>query len=750
MADYTSDPYYNSGYFSDQWNWLQNYLSFGGTGLKDIASLMPQLQQIGAEQGLTPEDFAKSSDYYQNHFQPYTPDATGYWGPQTQLRTILSFVNDVTGKNINVEQYLNRSVEAQQQKAYADQQKAEADQHHSSGLGDFGTLVALAGLGFGGAGLLGLLGEGAVGLSAADAIIGAGGLEAGGAGIIGDLAATAGTTAAGSAGGLSGIVDFIVNAAPSIESLAQKAAMNAASQLITTGNIDPSKVLTFTLAGAAGSALGGAAGAAAGGGLVGSIVSGAVNGVTQAAITGADPRTAGLASAAASGLGFVAKNMGVSVPQPVINAVVNSVATGAPLSSTLTSAALTIGSGLVKDAVSSNSGIVSPATPDIPTVADNPSAPIGWEDLQAKFDQLTPEQRDRAWAIIESTGDLNAAINTVMTEDLPPQDLSKMVTTVTGLSGTSPSTTTKTPTTSTPATTGTTGTTGTTSSGSNVTNPYATAMLGFSPWLQPHLLNTPNKQSDSNLFEGLSSEQSALVPQSPLQAQQKTQDQFNYVPIERSDISDVTLPMREGGAVEPKTIEESIANNSKRIDDILASWNAKPSSSDTIGDYLNRRQLASSRLDFAPFLKPSLMRGRAARPEPLFSGLQSSKGFADGGVIDPSLADVLARRNFPLRKEFVSGPEGHMYARHAERGFAVGGPGTGQSDDIPTMLSDGEYVIDADTVAALGDGSSKAGASILDKFRQEIRRHKRSAPADDIPPKAKSPMQYLKMAQKRK
>jgi hypothetical protein len=103
-----------------------------------------------------------------------------------------------------------------------------------------------------------------------------------------------------------------------------------------------------------------------------------------------------------------------------------------------------------------------------------------------------------------------------------------------------------------------------------------------------------------------------------------------------------------------------------------------------------------------------------------------------------------------MEGEYVPGPEGRLYAKHDIRGFAVGGAGTGQSDDIPTMLSDGEYVIDADTVAALGDGSSKAGASVLDKFRQEIRKQKRSAPVNDIPPKAKSPMEYLKMARKGK
>ena len=56
--------------------------------------------------------------------------------------------------------------------------------------------------------------------------------------------------------------------------------------------------------------------------------------------------------------------------------------------------------------------------------------------------------------------------------------------------------------------------------------------------------------------------------------------------------------------------------------------------------------------------------------------------------------------------------------------FAVNGPGTGRSDDIPAVLSDGEYVIDAETVALLGDGSSKAGAKKLDELRVKVRKHK--------------------------
>jgi hypothetical protein len=80
------------------------------------------------------------------------------------------------------------------------------------------------------------------------------------------------------------------------------------------------------------------------------------------------------------------------------------------------------------------------------------------------------------------------------------------------------------------------------------------------------------------------------------------------------------------------------------------------------------------------------------------------------------------------------------------KGAAVHGAGDGQSDDIPAMLADGEYVIDAETVAQIGNGSTKAGAQALDKFREGIRAHKRSAPINKIPPKTKALTSYLKGA----
>ena len=87
-------------------------------------------------------------------------------------------------------------------------------------------------------------------------------------------------------------------------------------------------------------------------------------------------------------------------------------------------------------------------------------------------------------------------------------------------------------------------------------------------------------------------------------------------------------------------------------------------------------------------------------------------------------------------------------ARFGKRGYAHGGgvdgPGGGRDDAIDARLSDGEYVIDAETVALLGDGSSKAGARRLDDFRVKVRKHKgRSLAKGDFSVKAKDPHAYL-------
>ena len=81
------------------------------------------------------------------------------------------------------------------------------------------------------------------------------------------------------------------------------------------------------------------------------------------------------------------------------------------------------------------------------------------------------------------------------------------------------------------------------------------------------------------------------------------------------------------------------------------------------------------------------------------------------------------------------------------RSYNVGGGADGRSDDVNAVLSDGEYVFDAETVALLGNGSSEAGADRLDQMREEIRKQKGQHLAKGkISPDAKSPLSYLKKA----
>lgn len=76
----------------------------------------------------------------------------------------------------------------------------------------------------------------------------------------------------------------------------------------------------------------------------------------------------------------------------------------------------------------------------------------------------------------------------------------------------------------------------------------------------------------------------------------------------------------------------------------------------------------------------------------------------------------------------------------ASHGGQAQGKGAGQDDLVPVNLSRDEYVIPADVVADLGDGSSGAGGERLNKFVKSVRSHKSTK---NHPPKAKSVEAYL-------
>lgn len=170
----------------------------------------------------------------------------------------------------------------------------------------------------------------------------------------------------------------------------------------------------------------------------------------------------------------------------------------------------------------------------------------------------------------------------------------------------------------------------------------------------------------------------------------------------------------------------------------------------SVSDYLRLAGLTSSAIGLLgggggpEGTAAGIVPGGMGRLNPIFSAKLPTDANIPGGVGAASnLAarpvsdeDWLTYGQRPEKSFFNYVPQpatgmAHGGALEAKRGgrpsrssFAVNGPGTGRSDDIPAVLSDGEYVIDAETVALLGDGSSKAGAQKLDDLRVKIRKHK--------------------------
>jgi predicted nucleic acid-binding Zn-ribbon protein len=73
----------------------------------------------------------------------------------------------------------------------------------------------------------------------------------------------------------------------------------------------------------------------------------------------------------------------------------------------------------------------------------------------------------------------------------------------------------------------------------------------------------------------------------------------------------------------------------------------------------------------------------------------------------------------------------------------VKGEGDGTSDSVAAMLADGEFVIPADVVSKLGNGSSDAGAKVLDEFLATIREHNQKHDPKKLPPTSKGALAYL-------
>lgn len=114
---------------------------------------------------------------------------------------------------------------------------------------------------------------------------------------------------------------------------------------------------------------------------------------------------------------------------------------------------------------------------------------------------------------------------------------------------------------------------------------------------------------------------------------------------------------------------------------------------------------------------------------------EKDRNYAQGGYVAPLQT---------MNVQFMN-RGGYLGREDFKHGKHVAGEGDGQSDDIPAWLADSEFVLPADVVAALGNGSTKAGTDKLYEMMYAIRKRARSTGPKDLPPPAhKSPLDYIR------
>jgi hypothetical protein len=129
-----------------------------------------------------------------------------------------------------------------------------------------------------------------------------------------------------------------------------------------------------------------------------------------------------------------------------------------------------------------------------------------------------------------------------------------------------------------------------------------------------------------------------------------------------------------------------------------------------------------------PYAGQPVRANRQITEEPMYMGDMGAMTFAEGGSIGEDYNFGFAGGGMP---EYQAG------------GTLLNGPGDGMSDDIPAVirgkgvqraaLADGEFVVPADVVSHLGNGSTNAGANklydMMDKIRQARTGKTQQAPA---------------------
>jgi hypothetical protein len=136
------------------------------------------------------------------------------------------------------------------------------------------------------------------------------------------------------------------------------------------------------------------------------------------------------------------------------------------------------------------------------------------------------------------------------------------------------------------------------------------------------------------------------------------------------------------------------------------------------------------------FLSPDFQAYVPRRPNPYYR--PTGLGYAGGGIMDIAMARGGTFDDEGQQDDFAMGGS---IGGYSDGGRMLKGPGDGMSDSIPATigrkqparLADGEFVVPADVVSHLGNGSTDAGAkrlyAMMDKVRTARTGKKKQAPA---------------------
>lgn len=148
--------------------------------------------------------------------------------------------------------------------------------------------------------------------------------------------------------------------------------------------------------------------------------------------------------------------------------------------------------------------------------------------------------------------------------------------------------------------------------------------------------------------------------------------------------------------------------------------------------------------------------GQAGKYSPEYGFYDEPGGTTQALVQDPITKEYITQAELDQRKgasaqQALQPAQGYAGGGYAEGGdreqHYYKGAGSGRDDTIDSLLSDGEYVFDAESVAMLGDGSGDEGARRLDEMRSNLRKHKaKNMAKGKFSKNAKKPMSYLRSA----